>query len=91
MLEVMHGRRLRHQRERERQRNCLSGGDPVELRKLLELELMAAWEEWKVGQALVIDYQDGARGMAMAQVWVQWLARTVYYLHTMLESISVVL
>lgn len=86
LLEVMHGRRLRQQQEREQERKVLCGEKSVELREILELELTAAWEEWKVGKEFIVDYEGGAQEMTMAQLWVQWLARTVYYFHTTLES-----
>jgi hypothetical protein len=75
MKEVVHGRRVRLQNEEEEiwQRSSTS-----DLRRLLE----AAVEEWKIGCQFLTEYEDGHREGVMAELWLQWVARRAYGLHS---------
>jgi hypothetical protein len=75
MKEVVHGRRVRLQKDEELvwQRLTIS--------KLLGL-LDAAIDEWMVGLQFLTEYEDGPREHAMAEVWLQWVARRAYNIHS---------
>ena len=74
LIEVMHGRWLRMQREEE-QSWCEDGYE----------ELMARLErgivEWEEGRAFVAQYQGGHQECVMARLWLGWIARGVHALN----------
>lgn len=77
MREVVHGRRVRLQREEEVIHRQLNISDLTAL-------LYAAIDEWKVGRRFLAEYklyEDGHRERAMAEIWLQWVARHAYDLY----------
>jgi hypothetical protein len=75
MKEVVHGRRVRLQKDEEVVWQQLAISD-------LTVLLYAAIDEWEVGCRFVTEYEDGHRECAMAEVWLQWVARRAYDLHS---------
>lgn len=75
MKEVVHGRRVRLQKEEEVVLQQLSISD-------LTVLLSVAIDEWEVGHQFLTKYKDGHRELAMAEVWLQWAARRAYDLHS---------
>ena len=75
MREVVHGRRVRLQKEEE------VGWQQIPISDLTAL-LGAAIDEWDVGRRFLTEYTDGCREHAMAEVWLQWVARRAYDLHS---------
>jgi hypothetical protein len=75
MKEVVHGRRVRLQKDEEVVWQQLAVSD-------LTVLLYAAIDEWEVGRRFVTEYEDGHRECAMAEVWLQWVARRAYDLHS---------
>lgn len=75
MKEVVHGRRVRLQKDEEIVWQQLTVSD-------LTVLLHAAIDEWEVGRLFLTGYEDGHRERAMAEVWLQWVARRAYNLHS---------
>lgn len=75
LKEVVHGRRVRLRKEEEVVWQQLSIS---ELRVLLD----AAVDEWEVGRRFLTEYKDGHREHIMAELWLQWVARRAYDLHS---------
>jgi hypothetical protein len=50
----------------------------------LASEVEAMLEEWKTLPLFVRDYTAGAREMTMAQIYLQWQARTIHHLYYLL-------
>ena len=75
MKEVVHGRHVRLQKEEE------SVWQQLTLSNLTVL-LYAAIGEWEVGRQFLTEYEDGHRECAMAEVWLQWVARRAYNLQS---------
>lgn len=75
LKEVVHGRCIRLQKAEEVvwQQHTLSD---------LTVLLRAAINEWEVGCRFLAEYEDGHRERSMAEVWLQWVARRAYYLHS---------
>lgn len=75
LKEVVHGRRVRLQKDEE-----------VVWQQLTILDLTAlfhaAIEEWEVGRRFLTEYQDEHRERTMAELWLQWVARRAYHLHS---------
>lgn len=70
LVEVMHGRRVRMQREREAKEAGMS-------QQSLKERGDTALEAWHAASAFMEYYDDGHRELTMARLWVQWLAREV--------------
>ncbi|KAF9469488.1 hypothetical protein BDZ94DRAFT_1242505 [Collybia nuda] len=75
LAEVMHGRWVRMQREREAAEAGIS-------RQVLRERSEMALEAWHVATAFMELYDDGHRELTMAQLWLQWLARETYEYHS---------
>jgi len=75
LKEVVHGRHVRLQKEKEVVWQQLT------LSELTAL-LYAAIDEWEVGHRFLTEYEDGHRERAMAGVWLQWVARRAYNIHS---------
>jgi len=88
LAEVMHGRRLRQQEERDRAWEIQRAGMSCrEQREVIALELKTALEQWKWLDSFVPEYQGGVREVRMAAHLLQWRARTVYHLKEKWETI----
>lgn len=74
LVEVMHGRRARMQREREAKETGVS-------QQALKERGDAALEAWHIANTFMEHYNDGHRELTMARLWVQWLAREVFEYH----------
>jgi hypothetical protein len=74
MKEVVHGRHVRLQKDVEVVWQQQSISD-------LKVLLHGAIGEWEVGRRFLTEYEDGHRERAMAEVWLQWVARRAYDLH----------
>jgi hypothetical protein len=77
LVEVMHGRRLRIQREQCAQR-------PTAGIEVLMEDLEHTVTEWDLGRRFMEVYDDGHRELAMARLWRQWLAREAYRINAMI-------
>lgn len=75
LKEVVHGRRVRLQRDEEVVWQQLTMSD-------LKVLFNAAIDEWEVGHRFLAVYTDGHRERVMAEVWLQWVARRAYDLHS---------
>jgi hypothetical protein len=75
MKEVVHGRRVCLQKDEEVVWQQFSVSDLTRL-------LHAAIDEWEVGRWFLTEYKDGHRERAMAEIWLQWVARRAYDLHS---------
>jgi hypothetical protein len=85
LVEVIHGVRLREQRKADVVRHCQYWQmDHSEALEGLALEVKAMLQEWKTLSLFVRDYTAGAREMTMAQVYLQWQARTIHHMYYLL-------
>jgi hypothetical protein len=75
LTEVVHGRRVRLQKEADLGWQQLPLSD-------LKILLDVAVDEWEVGRQFVSEYKDGHRERVMATLWLQWVARRAYELYT---------
>jgi hypothetical protein len=75
LKEVVHGRCVRLRKEEEVVWQQLS---IFELRVLLD----ATVDEWEVRHRFLTEYKDGHREHIMAKLWLQWVARWAYDLHS---------
>ena len=78
LKEVVHGRRVRLQKEDEVFWQQLSVSD-------LRVQLDAAVDEWEIGRRFLTGYRDGHRECVMAELWLQWVARRAYNIHSELS------
>jgi hypothetical protein len=86
LVEVMHGRRLRMQREHEKQRDQLYGHVPSVLKMEIYGDMVAALRRWEAAERVVEggiseSSEGGLQAFRMAQHYLQWQARTVYMLY----------
>jgi hypothetical protein len=85
LVEVIHGVQLREQRKADDVRRCrYRQMNHSEALEELVLEVKAMLEEWKTLSLFVRDYTAGAREMTMAQIYLQWQARTIHHLYYLL-------
>lgn len=85
LVEVVHGVRLREQREMDEVRRLEFSQGNLE-RALGHLavqvtDMVVQWNRWKL---FLDDYSAGPREMTMAQLYLQWHARTTYHLYNLL-------
>jgi hypothetical protein len=86
LVEVMHGRRLRQQRERDKMRVMENHGKYVaEVVGALHREISQGVQEWQSLSAFIQDYNAGPRERRMADHYVEWCARKVWHLHSLVE------
>ncbi|KAF9458054.1 hypothetical protein BDZ94DRAFT_1325816 [Collybia nuda] len=71
LVEVMHGRRARMQKEHEIEVALMS-------KEALWDRCQSAVAMWKATMVFLEEYKDGHRELTMAQLWVEWLAREAY-------------
>jgi hypothetical protein len=81
MKEVVHGRRVHLQKDEEILWQKLTVSD-------LTVLLYAAIDEWEVGCWFLTEYEDGHWERAMADVWLQWVARRAYDIHSEISYYS---
>jgi hypothetical protein len=81
LKEVVHGRRVRLQKDEEVVWQRLTASD-------LTVLLHAAIDEWEIGYQFLAEYEDGDRERALAEVWLQWVARRAYHLHSEISYYS---
>ena len=82
LADIMHGRRLRQQREHDRAwAKEYRGASLQEQRGEILLESKAVLEKWKRLDSFLPEYRGGAREVRMAAHLQQWYARTVYHLY----------
>jgi hypothetical protein len=89
VVEVMHGRRLRQQREQDRVRVAESWGKATaEIVKGLRKEIADGLVEWQAVGAFLPGYVAGSRELQMAEHYVMWQAQKVLHLQNMLDHIT---
>src|ERR1700722_4445789 len=88
LIDVMHGRRLRQQGERDRAREvqCM-GMSSVERQATISLELKTVLEEWRRLNSFLPEYRVSVWEVRMAEHLLQWRARTVYHLKEQWEAV----
>jgi hypothetical protein len=96
LIDVMHGRRLRQARHQEDARIArVKAGDIGGVRESIRGEIEDALSTWKrlmsgyVSLHCECDLMEGScKESQMARHWMQWQARTVYYLHEDLKALN---
>jgi hypothetical protein len=85
LVEVVHGVRLREQQKTDivRRNEYLQRNRTAAL-KDLSLQVTAMLEEWKRLTLFMQDYAASAREMTMAEIHLQWQARTIYHIYHLL-------
>ena len=89
LVEVMHGRRLRQEIERSKERTLQLAGRSVEGQiRILKREKELVQGHWEALASFLKDYQGGPREVTMAQHLLQWRARAVFQLFCQIERLS---
>jgi len=89
LIEVMHGRRLRQQQERDQARGAeLVGMSHRERREAILVELKAVLESWQRLDSFLPEYRGSVREVFMAKHLMRWRARTVCHLKELWEGIQ---
>jgi hypothetical protein len=86
--EVMHGRRMRRQREVDKQRQRYYHGQETDLRNELERVVGQSWADYDRIENIMRTYHGGTREMAMGLHLLRWKARDVYYTRLLLSSLA---
>jgi hypothetical protein len=84
LVEVMHGRRLRQERERNTQLAALPSSERVEA---IRKELLSARVHWESLDKYLPNYLAGDRERRMAEHLLHWCARTALRLHERLQKL----
>jgi hypothetical protein len=80
LVEVVHGVRLRGQREDDQVRRLeFMKRDRKEALGALAVEVAEMVDGWDAMRLFVRDYHAGPRALTMAQVHLRWQARTIYH------------
>jgi hypothetical protein len=88
LVKVMHGRRLRQQREKDQMRVTQSRGKSVEeIVEGLHEEIAESLREWHTVTTFLPTYVAGSRELRMADHYVVWQARKVVHLQGILDYI----
>jgi hypothetical protein len=91
LIEVMHGRRLRQQREMDQRRARMLQEVPHERGcGQIKQDLQVAWCKWKHLDEYLHTYRAGDREVKMAKHLLQWHARLVSHLKTILDRRSTI-
>jgi hypothetical protein len=89
LVEVMHGRWLRQENERNRERAMqLACHSAKEQKKILKREKALAMGEWEALASFLKGYRGGSREVKMAKHLLQWRARTVFDLFLLIERLE---